>query len=62
MGHADTVWRLGTLHEMPFRRAEGRLWGPGVLDMKGGLALFIYALKALQALGLPVERKVAYGW
>ena len=44
---------------MPFRRAEGRLWGPGVLDMKGGLALFIYALKALLALDLPIERKVA---
>jgi glutamate carboxypeptidase len=59
VGHADTVWRLGTLKEMPFRRAEGRLWGPGVLDMKGGLALFIYALKALLALDLPIERKVA---
>jgi len=58
VGHADTVWRLGTLHEMPFRRAEGRLWGPGVLDMKGGLVLFIYALKALQALELPLERKI----
>lgn len=59
VGHADTVWRLGTLMELPFRRAEGRLWGPGVLDMKGGLALFIYALKALLALDLPIERKVA---
>ena len=59
VGHADTVWRLGTLKEMPFRRAEGRLWGPGVLDMKGGLALFIYALKALLALDLPIERQVA---
>ena len=59
IGHADTVWRLGTLLEMPFRRAEGRLWGPGVLDMKGGLVLFVYAMKALQALDLPVGRKVA---
>jgi glutamate carboxypeptidase len=59
VGHADTVWRLGTLEEMPFRRAEGRLWGPGVLDMKGGLALFIYGLKALLALDVPIERKVA---
>ena len=59
VGHADTVWRLGTLREMPFRRAAGRLWGPGVLDMKGGLVLFVYAMKALQALDLPVARRVS---
>ncbi|MEP6717390.1 MAG: M20 family peptidase, partial [Terriglobia bacterium] len=30
LGHSDTVWPLGTLQTMPFRRAKGRLWGPGV--------------------------------
>src|SRR5271168_135126 len=34
LGHSDTVWPLGTLRHMPFRRASGRLWGPGVYDMK----------------------------
>ena len=34
LGHLDTVWPLGTLKTMPFREANGRLWGPGVLDMK----------------------------
>ena len=57
VGHADTVWRLGTLQSMPFRRESGRLWGPGVLDMKAGLAFFLYAMKALRDLDLPVSRK-----
>jgi glutamate carboxypeptidase len=58
VGHADTVWPLGTLRGMPFREADGRLWGPGVLDMKAGLAFFIWAVKALRELDLPVSRPV----
>ena len=50
LGHADTVWPIGTLRKMPFRRAQGRLWGPGVLDMKAGLAFFIFAMRALREL------------
>jgi glutamate carboxypeptidase len=34
LAHSDTVWPLGTLAQMPFREQAGRLWGPGVLDMK----------------------------
>jgi glutamate carboxypeptidase len=59
VGHGDTVWNLGTLKTMPFRRAEGRIWGPGTLDMKAGLVFFIYALKALQEADVPVARKVS---
>jgi glutamate carboxypeptidase len=59
VGHADTVWSLGTLRSMPFRRERGRLWGPGVLDMKAGLAFFLYAMKALRELDLPIARKVS---
>ena len=59
VGHADTVWGVGTLRSMPFRREQGRLWGPGVLDMKAGLAFFLYAMKALCELDLPVARKVS---
>jgi glutamate carboxypeptidase len=58
LGHSDTVWPLGTLGEMPFRQAKGRLWGPGVLDMKSGLAFFIYAARAIRDLDIPVRRKV----
>ncbi len=58
LGHADTVWPMGTLRSMPFRRAEGRLWGPGVLDMKAGLAFFVFAMRALVELEMPVTHEV----
>ncbi len=58
IGHSDTVWPLGTLAGMPFRQEKGRLWGPGVLDMKSGLAFFVYAARALRDLDIPVARNV----
>jgi len=58
LGHSDTVWPLGTLAAMPFRQSKGRLWGPGVFDMKGGLAFFIFAMRALWELEVPVARRV----
>ncbi len=55
LGHFDTVYPIGTLANMPCRVADGRLYGPGVLDMKSGIALMISAIAALQAWhgGLP---------
>src|SRR5580700_3566986 len=58
LGHSDTVWPRGTLATMPFRQKDGRLWGPGVLDMKAGIAFFIYAMRILRDLEPPVARKV----
>jgi len=58
LGHSDTVWPLGTLNGMPFRQANGRLWGPGVLDMKSGIAFFVFAVRALRELDIPVASKV----
>ena len=58
LGHSDTVWALGTLKSMPFRESDGRLWGPGVLDMKSGLAFLIYAVHALRDLKVPVPSRV----
>lgn len=58
LGHGDTVWPLGTLPWMKFRQAEGRLWGPGVLDMKAGLAFFVFAMRALRELEIPVPHIV----
>ncbi len=58
LGHSDTVWPLGTLQTMPFRQARGRLWGPGVLDMKAGLVFFVFAMRILRELNVPVRRKV----
>jgi glutamate carboxypeptidase len=57
LGHLDTVWPLGTLKNMPFRVESGRVWGPGVLDMKGGVAMALAAiaiLKKQQKLTRPV--------
>jgi glutamate carboxypeptidase len=47
LGHLDTVWPVGTLAEMPVELREGRLFGPGVFDMKGGLVQMLFALRAL---------------
>jgi glutamate carboxypeptidase len=58
LGHSDTVWPMGTLSGMPFRQAQGRLWGPGVLDMKAGIAFFIFAVQALRELDIAVPHKV----
>ena len=49
LGHFDTVYPLGTLATMPCQVAEGQLHGPGVLDMKSGIALMLYAIAALQS-------------
>ena len=48
LGHLDTVYPMGTLATMPCRVAEGRLWGPGALDMKSGIALILHALEGLR--------------
>jgi glutamate carboxypeptidase len=58
LGHSDTVWPMGTLAQMPFREADGHLWGPGVLDMKSGIAFFIYAVRALRELDISVGSRV----
>jgi glutamate carboxypeptidase len=48
LGHYDTVYPLGTLKSMPCRIVDEKLTGPGVLDMKSGIALMLHALAALQ--------------
>ena len=52
LGHLDTVWPLGTLKTMPCRIAEGRLWGPGTLDMKAGVAMALTAIEMLSEASL----------
>jgi glutamate carboxypeptidase len=48
LGHYDTVYPLGTLAKMPCMVEGGKLRGPGVLDMKSGIALMLHAIEALQ--------------
>ena len=47
LGHTDTVYPIGTISKMPFRVAKGHVFGPGVLDMKGGIALMLHVIEAL---------------
>ncbi|HSS98164.1 MAG TPA: M20 family metallopeptidase, partial [Terriglobales bacterium] len=49
LGHYDTVYPLGTLAKMPCRLDKGRLYGPGVYDMKAGIALMVTAIDAVRA-------------
>jgi glutamate carboxypeptidase len=50
--HLDTVWPIGTLDSMPIREADGKLFGPGIYDMKASAAMTLIALKVLQRAGL----------
>ena len=47
LGHFDTVWPVGQLERMPLEFRDGRLFGPGVFDMKGGVALGLLAARAV---------------
>ena len=48
LGHLDTVWPRGTLATMPWRVEAGRVFGPGVLDMKAGVIMALEACAALK--------------
>jgi glutamate carboxypeptidase len=52
IGHCDTVWPIGTLKEMPVEINHTTMSGPGVFDMKAGLAQTVFALQALHQLDL----------
>ncbi|MBI1763900.1 MAG: M20 family metallopeptidase [Acidobacteria bacterium] len=57
IGHLDTVWPVGTLQRMPFRyTADGAAHGPGIFDMKSGIACLIEALRTIKTQGLATQR------
>ncbi len=60
LGHFDTVYARGTLDDMPVRRRGNKLYGPGVVDMKGGLLVGCVALEALRWLERMPRRPVWY--
>lgn len=47
VGHVDTVYPAGAVASKPFRISEGLAYGPGIIDMKSGVLMGIYALRAL---------------
>ncbi|MGH9312481.1 MAG: M20/M25/M40 family metallo-hydrolase, partial [Vicinamibacterales bacterium] len=62
LGHFDTVWPVGQLARMPIRREAGRLHGPGLFDMKAGIALGMLAVRALTERGGNPGRRVVMLW
>ena len=47
LGHLDTMWSMGTLDLRPFRVEDGKAYGPGIYDMKGGAYLICEAIKTI---------------
>ncbi|HEY4689821.1 MAG TPA: M20 family metallopeptidase [Anaerolineae bacterium] len=58
--HLDTVWPIGTLDRMPIREENGRLYGPGVYDMKASVAIGWLAVHALRDLGQTPRRPIRF--
>jgi glutamate carboxypeptidase len=58
VGHLDTVWPIGTLARRPFRVEDDKAFGPGIFDMKSGVMLAVFALRAIKDLGLTTRRAV----
>lgn len=59
LGHMDTVYSLGTLTNMPCKLEDGKLWGPGVFDMKAGIAFMLHAIEALRSRDAGLPRPVS---
>src|SRR5262249_46206948 len=62
LGHFDTVWPVGQLERMPLVRHDGRLHGPGVFDMKAGIAVAMLATRALVETGVPLSHRIVMLW
>lgn len=58
MGHIDTVWETGTLQARPVRREDGKLYGPGIFDMKAGSYLATETLRLIARKGLVPPRPI----
>ena len=56
--HMDTVWPTGTIQQRPFRVEAGLGYGPGILDMKAGIAIALHALETLRAHNLAPQQRV----
>ena len=61
VGHFDTVWPIGQIDRMPLEIRDGCLFGPGVLDMKGGIALGMLAARAVTAVA-PLANRLVMLW
>jgi glutamate carboxypeptidase len=62
LGHFDTVWPVGQLERMPLTRSNGRLHGPGVFDMKAGIAIGMLATRALLETASALSHRIVMLW
>jgi glutamate carboxypeptidase len=62
LGHFDTVWPVGQLSRMPLKTENGRLYGPGVFDMKAGIAIAMLATRALLETGTSIAHRITMLW
>jgi glutamate carboxypeptidase len=60
LAHSDTVFKVGTVAERPFKIANGKAYGPGVADDKGGIVAGLYAMKLLQERGFKDYRLITF--
>ena len=56
--HIDTVWPVGRIQNMPFYLSGSKIFGPGVLDMKAGLIMALYAIKTLHELNIEPQKNI----
>ncbi|NWB44021.1 M20/M25/M40 family metallo-hydrolase [Pseudomonas sp. E6002] len=60
MAHMDTVFKEGSAAARPFHIKDGRAYGPGVMDDKGGIVAGIYALKVLKNQGFKDYAQITF--
>ncbi|MDE2859399.1 MAG: M20 family metallopeptidase [Chloroflexota bacterium] len=60
LSHMDTVWAVGTVAERPTRVEGNRVYGVGAMDMKGGIVIALWALRALRELNLFPAQPISY--
>ncbi len=60
LSHMDTVWDVGTVAGRPTRIEGDRIYGVGAMDMKGGIVIALWALRALRALDLFPQQPITY--
>src|SRR6202158_3793219 len=62
LGHYDTVYASGTLGKMPYRVRNGKAYGPGTFDMKGGIVQALFALDSLLQANVALRKRLGFLW
>ncbi|MGE5579037.1 MAG: M20 family metallopeptidase [Bacillota bacterium] len=56
--HMDTVWPVGEVARRPFRIEDGKVWGPGIYDMKAGFLYTLEAIRAIKRFGIKMSHRI----